>query len=315
VDAIEVKIFTGSSNPQLAAKIAAYLNTRVGDSQLKHFADGEIWFKYNENIRGCDVFLVQSTQPPAEHWMELLIMIDAAKRSSAKRITAVIPYFGYARQDRKDQPRVAITAKLVADLIDAAGADRVLTMDLHAAQIQGYFNLPFDHLYASAVFMEYFKSKNVPNLCIVAPDIGAMKMARAYSDTLGASLAVVDKRRPTQNISEVMNIIGEVAGYNVLLVDDMIDTGGSLTQAAYAVKKAGAKEIYACCTHGLLSGNAVERIDQSPISEFIMTDTVPMREGIKSEKIHILTASRLIGESIRRIYHEESISSLFISQK
>ncbi|MCX6639019.1 MAG: ribose-phosphate pyrophosphokinase [bacterium] len=310
-----MKIFTGSSNPQLAAKIATYLNTRVGDSQLKHFSDGEIWFKYNENIRGCDVFLMQSTQPPAEHLMELLIMIDAAKRSSAKRITAVIPYFGYARQDRKDQPRVAITAKLVADLVDAAGADRVLTMDLHAAQIQGFFNIPFDHLYASAIFMEFFKSKEIPELCVVAPDIGAMKMARAYADTLGASLAVVDKRRPSQNISEVMNIIGDVKGFNILLVDDLIDTGGSLTQAAVAMKAAGAKDIYACCTHGLLSGDAVERIEKSPICEFVMTDTVPMRQGVKSEKIRILTASKLIGESIRRIYNEESISSLFINQK
>lgn len=310
-----MKIFTGSSNPQLAAKIAAYLNTRLGDCEIKQFSDGEIWFKYNENIRGCDVFLVQSTQPPAEHLMELLIMLDAAKRSSAKRITAVIPYFGYARQDRKDRPRVAITAKLVADLLAAAGADRVLTMDLHAAQIQGFFNIPFDHLYASAIFMNYYEAKGIPDLAVVAPDIGSMKMARAYAEFLGAPLAVVDKRRPTQNVSEVMTIIGDVKDHNILMVDDLIDTGGSLTLAAQAIKKLGAKDIYACCTHGVLSGNAVEKIEKSPICEFVLTDTIPMRTGVKSEKIRILTASKLIGESIRRIFHEESISSLFINQR
>ena len=238
-----MKIFSGSSNPHLAQKIAEYLNTRVGDSTLKRFSDGELWFKYNENIRGCDVFLVQSTHPPAEHLMELLIMLDAAKRSSAKRITAVIPYFGYARQDRKDRPRVAITAKLVADLLAAAGADRVLTMDLHAAQIQGFFNIPFDHLYASAIFIDHYKTKKIPNLVIVAPDIGSMKGARFYAEYLGAGLAVVDKRRPTQNVSEVMNVIGEVKDKNILMVDDLVDTGGSITQAAKAVRELGAKDI------------------------------------------------------------------------
>ena len=310
-----MKIFTGSSNPQLAAKIAAYLNVAIGDVEFKRFSDGEIWFKYNENIRGCDVFLIQSTQPPAEHLMELLIMLDAAKRASAKRITAVIPYFGYARQDRKDRPRVAITSKLVADLLVTAGADRMLTMDLHAAQIQGFFNIPFDHLYASAIFLNFYKSKNIKDLAIVAPDIGAMKMARAYSDYLGAPLAVVDKRRPTQNVSEVLNIIGEVKDRNILMVDDMVDTGGSLALAAEALKGRGAKDIYACCTHGVLSGNAIEKIEKSPIREFVLTDTLPMRQGVKSKKIQILTASELIGESIRRIYNEESISSLFIDQR
>ncbi len=310
-----MKIFTGSSNTELAAKIAGYLNTRLGDSELKRFSDGEIWFKYNENIRGCDVFLVQSTQPPAEHLMELLIMLDAAKRSSAKRITAVIPYFGYARQDRKDRPRVAITAKLVADLLAAAGADRVLTMDLHAPQIQGFFNIPFDHLYASAIFSEFYATKKIPDLVVVAPDIGSMKMARFYADYLNATLAVVGKRRPAQNVSEVMNVIGEVKDRNVLMVDDMVDTGGSLALAAEAVKKMGAKKIYACCTQGVLSGNAVERIENSHINEFVMTDTIPMRPGVKSKKIKVLTASKLIGESIRRIYNEESISSLFVNQR
>ncbi|TKJ40383.1 ribose-phosphate pyrophosphokinase [candidate division LCP-89 bacterium B3_LCP] len=310
-----VKIFTGSSNPQLASRIAAYLNTRIGDSKLKKFTDGELWFKYNENIRGCDVFLVQSTLPPAENLMELLIMLDAAKRSSAKRITAVIPYFGYARQDRKDQPRVAITAKLVADLLATAGADRVLTMDLHAAQIQGFFNVPFDHLYASAIFMDFYRTKNIPDLAVVAPDIGAMKLARAYSNYLDAPLAVVDKRRPTPNVSEVMNVIGDVKDRNVLMVDDLVDTGGSLTQAAKAIRKLGAKDIYACCTHAILSGNAVDKIEKSPICEFVATDTVPEKPEMKNSKIKILTASKLIGESIRRIFNEESISSLFVNQR
>jgi ribose-phosphate pyrophosphokinase len=310
-----VKIFSGSSNSLLAQKIAEYLNTRVGDSTLKRFSDGELWFKYNENIRGCDVFLVQSTHPPAEHLMELLIMLDAAKRSSAKRITAVIPYFGYARQDRKDRPRVAITAKLVADLLASAGADRVLTMDLHAAQIQGFFNIPFDHLYASALFIDFYKSKRIKDLAIVAPDIGSVKGARFYSEYLGASLAVVDKRRPTQNVSEVMNVIGEVEDKNVLMVDDLVDTGGSITQAAEAVRARGAKDIYACCSHGVLSGNAIEKIEKSPICEFVTTDTIPMRPEMKGKKFKVLSACNIIGESIRRIFNEESISSLFVNQR
>ncbi len=310
-----MKIFSGSSNPQLAARIAEYLNTRVCDSQLKRFSDGELWFKYNENIRGCDVFLVQSTHPPAEHLLELLIMIDAAKRSSARRITAVIPYFGYARQDRKDQPRVAITSKLVADLLTAAGADRVLTMDLHAAQIQGFFNIPFDHLYASAIFMDFYKAKKIPHLMLVAPDVGSIKISRAYSEYLGAPLAIVDKRRPTQNVSEVMNVIGDVAGCNILMVDDMIDTGGSLTRAAEAVRQKGGKDIYTACTHGLLSGAAIEKIEKSPICELALTDSVPLRPGIECEKINVLSASALFGEAIRRIHYEESISSLFVDHR
>jgi len=310
-----VKIFSGSSNPHLAVRIAEYLNTRVCDSQLKRFSDGELWFKYNENVRGCDVFLVQSTHPPAEHLMELLIMIDAAKRSSARRITAVIPYFGYARQDRKDQPRVAITSKLVADLLTAAGADRVLTMDLHAAQIQGFFNIPFDHLYASAIFMEFYKAKAIPDLVVVAPDVGSIRLNRAYSEYLGAPLAIVDKRRPTQNVAEIMNVIGEVAGHNILMVDDMVDTGGSLTRAAAALKKLGVKDIYVACTHGVLSGDAAQKIEKSPLKEFALTDTIPLRPDIKSDKFKVLTASQLFGEAIRRIHYEESISSLFVNHR
>ena len=310
-----MKIFSGSSNPHLAARIAEYLNTRVCDSQLKRFSDGELWFKYNENIRGCDVFLVQSTQPPAEYWMELLIMIDAAKRSSARRITAVIPYFGYARQDRKDQPRVAITSKLMADLLVAAGADRVLTMDLHAAQIQGFFNIPFDHLYGSAIFMEFYRAKAIPDLVVVAPDVGSIRIARAYSEYLGAPLAIVDKRRPTQNVSEVMNIIGAVAGHNVLMLDDMVDTGGSLARAADALHKMGVKDIYVGCTHGVLSGDAITKLEKSPIKEMALTDTIPLRTDIKSSKIMVLSAASLFGEAIRRIHYEESISSLFVNHR
>jgi ribose-phosphate pyrophosphokinase len=310
-----VKLFSGSSNPQLAASIGEYLSLNISDSQLNRFADGELWFKYNENIRGCDVFLIQSTHPPAEHLVELLIMIDAAKRSSARRITAVIPYFGYARQDRKDQPRVAITAKLVADLLTAAGADRVLTMDLHAAQIQGFFNIPFDHLYASAIFFDYYKSKEIPDLVMVAPDIGSIKIARAYSDFLGTPLAIADKRRVTPNQAEVMNLIGEVEGRNVLMVDDMIDTGGSLTKAAEKLRKEGAKEIYAACTHGLLSGDAIKRLEDSPINELVLTDSIPLKPGVASAKIKVLTASRLFAEAIRRTHYEESISSLFVNHR
>lgn len=242
-------------------------------------------------------------------------MIDAAKRSSARRITAVIPYFGYARQDRKDQPRVAITSKLVADLLTAAGADRVLTMDLHAAQIQGFFNIPFDHLYASAIFMDFYRAKKIPNLVVVAPDVGSIKIARAYGQYLGAPIAIVDKRRPAQNVSEVMNVIGEVAGHNVLMVDDMIDTGGSITRAAETIRQKGGMEIYAACTHGLLSGDAVDKIEKSPIGELVLTDTIPLKPEIKSEKIKVLTASALFGEAIRRIHYEESISSLFVDHR
>ncbi|RJP80380.1 MAG: ribose-phosphate pyrophosphokinase [Candidatus Zixiibacteriota bacterium] len=299
----------------MAAKIAEYLNTRVCDSQLKRFSDGELWFKYNENIRGCDIFLVQSTHPPAEHLMELLIMIDAARRASARRITAVMPYFGYARQDRKDQPRVAITAKLVADLLIAAGVDRILTMDLHAAQIQGFFNLPVDHLYASAIFMDYYRTKLIPDLVVVAPDVGSIKMARAYSEYLGAPLAIVDKRRPTQNVAQVMNVIGDVAGRNVLMIDDLIDTGGSLTGAAETLRERGSGDIYAACTHGVLSGGALEKIEKSPIVEMALTDSIPLRPDQQSDKIKVLTASQLFGESIRRIHYEESISSLFVDHR
>jgi ribose-phosphate pyrophosphokinase len=276
------------------------------------FSDGEIWIKFNENIRGNDVFLIQSLYPPAEHILELLFMIDAAKRASAKRITAVIPYFCYARQDRKDQPRVAISARVIADLITKVGADRVLTMDLHAAQIQGFFSIPLDHLYASYLFVDYFRQKKIPELKLAAPDIGAVKMAGYYAQRMDAELIVVDKRRPRPNEAYVQSVIGEVEGRNVVILDDLVDTAGSLCAAAQALKERGAKKIFACCSHGLLSGNAMERIEASPISELVITDSVPLRAKKVPKKIKVISTAPMVGEAIKRIHFEQSISSLFV---
>ena len=304
------RIFSGSSNPELAKKIVDYLKLSPGEVDLKRFSDGEIWVKYKENIRGRDVYVVQSTHPPAENLMELLIMIDAAKRASACRITAVIPYFGYARQDRKDQPRVAVTAKLVANLIAGAGADRVITMDLHAAQIQGFFDIPFDHLYASPIFSGLFQNYN-SSLVVVSPDIGGIKMARSYAKRINSNLAVIDKRRPTPNKAEVMNIIGEVEDQDVLLVDDLIDTGGTFVSAIKALKEKGAKQIFGAITHPLLSGNAIEKIENSEITKLYVTDSIPVSHRISSPKIVVKTASGLLAEAIIRTHDDESISSLF----
>ena len=305
-----IMIFSGSSNPGLAKKIAEYLGITLGNVELKRFSDGELWVKYKENIRGGDVFIIQSTNPPSENFLELLIMLDAAKRSSASTVTAVIPYFGYARQDRKDQPRVAITAKLVSNLITKAGADRVIAMDLHAAQIQGFFDIPSDHLYASTVFMDIWK-KNEDNLVVVSPDIGGIKLARAYSRRLNVPLVVIDKRRPKQNKAEVMNIIGDVNGKDVLLVDDIIDTGGTFVSAIEALKEAGANKIFGAVTHPILSGDAVENIENSSITKLYVTDSVPLKKDIKTTKIIVKTASGLLSEAIRRTHNHESISSLF----
>lgn len=302
-------IFSGSSNKELTTKICAYLNLPIGRIELRRFSDGEIWAKYMDNVRGRDVYIVQSTHPPAENLMELLIMIDAAKRASAKRVTAVIPYFGYARQDRKDQPRVAITAKLVANLITVAGADKVITIDLHAPQIQGFFDIPFDHLYASPVFTVLFKDK-VSNMAVVSPDIGGIKLARSYANRLDANLVVIDKRRPKHNVAEVMNIIGEVKDRNVLLVDDLIDTGGTFISAVKALKERGAKEVYAAISHPLLSGEAVSRIENSDINTLYVTDSIPLK-NITSKKIVVRSASNLLAEAILRSNKNESISSLF----
>ncbi len=304
-----IKIFSGRSNPDLAEKIAHEIGEPLGEREIINFSDGEIWVKYSDNIRGSDVFIIQCTFPPAENLMELLIMIDAAKRASASRVTAVIPYFGYARQDRKDQPRVAITSKLVANLLTEAGAERVLTMDLHAAQIQGFFDIPVDHLYSSAVFVKHFKEMKIPNLVVVSPDVGGIKFARAYATRLDADLVLIDKRRPKANVAEVVNIIGDVKGKNVLIVDDLIDTAGTFTAAVNALKAAGATEIYGACTHPVFSGNAVERIEKSAIKKLIISDTVPLKR--ESSKIEVKSVSRLFAEAIRRTYQNESISSLF----
>lgn len=302
------RIFSGTSNPIFSQKVTEYLGLSPGSVDIMRFSDGEIWAKYKENIRGRDVYIIQSTHPPAENLMELLIMIDAAKRSSARRVTAVIPYFGYARQDRKDQPRVSLAAKLMTNLIVTAGADRVITMDLHAAQIQGFFDIPLDHIYASPVFTSLFKEKN-ENLIVVSPDTGGIKMARSYAKRITADLAVIDKRRPRANQTEVMNIIGDVEGKDVLLIDDLIDTAGTFISAIEALRKNGANKIFGAVTHPLLSGNAIERICNSELDSLYVTDSIPLEEDC--EKIKIRTASELFAEAIIRQHNNESISSLF----
>ncbi len=305
----EPLIFSGTSSLELTVKICEYLGLQQGVIDEKKFSDGEIWVKFKENIRGRDVYIIQSTQPPAENLMELLIMLDAAKRASAKRVTAVIPYFGYARQDRKDQPRVSISAKLVANLITVAGADRVITMDLHAAQIQGFFDIPFDHLYASPIFTVLFKEK-VEDLIVVSPDIGGIKLARSYANKLNAEFVVIDKRRPDHNVVEIMNLIGDVEDKNVLLVDDLIDTGGTFVAAVNALKKNRAKKVYGVATHPLFSGEAIKNIEASDIEKLYVTDSIPLKNN-KSSKIVVRTASGLFAEAIIRSNRNESISSLF----
>ena len=307
-----LRLFTGSANRELAEAVCASLGTELGDASVDQFADGETCVKINENIRGTDIFIFQPTHPPATNLMELLVMIDAARRASAGRVTAVIPYFGYQRQDRKDQPRVPITAKLVANLITTAGADRVMAMDLHSAQIQGFFDIPFDHLYAAPVLVDYFMNLRIPNLITVAPDIGSVKMARAYAKRLGVGLAVVDKRRPRPDAVEMMNVIGEVEGKNVVIFDDVVSTGSTLVEAAEALKRAGAKEIYAACTHGILCGDAVEKIRHSSVRELVVTDSIPHDQARLAPTIKVLSVAGLLGEAIRRIHDEESLSSLFI---
>ncbi|MFC1562627.1 ribose-phosphate diphosphokinase [candidate division KSB1 bacterium] len=306
-----LKIFSGSSNLFLAKKIADYIGISLGSAEISNFSDGEIKIKFNENIRGTDVFLVQSTYPPADNLMELLIMLDAAKRASAKRVTAVIPYYGYARQDRKDKPRVSITAKLVANLITIAGADRILTMDLHSSQIQGFFDIPFDHLYASINFFECIKEMNLENVVVVSPDLGSVKMSRAYAKRFDAALAILDKRRPKPNSAEIVNVIGDVEGKNVIIVDDMVDTGGTILKAVKTLKEEGAKGINIFCTHPVLSGDAVQKLKDSEIKSFMVSDTIPLDDNKKIDKINVISVANLFGEAILRIYREESISSLF----
>jgi len=309
-----IKIFSGNANVPLAREICNSLDIPLGKANVKKFSDGEIQLEIEENVRGMDVFIVQSTCTPVNvSLMELLIMMDAIKRASAERITAVIPYYGYARQDRKVAPRVPITAKLVADLITTAGADRILTIDLHAGQIQGFFNIPVDHLYAAPVMVEFIKSKFANNLVIVSPDAGGVERARAFAKRLGASLAIIDKRRTKPNESNVMNIIGEIKGTTALLLDDMVDTAGTLTQAANALLKEGAAKVVACCTHPVLSGTAIEKISKSGLQQMVVTDTIPLREDAKScKKISVLSVARLLGEAIKRIHNNDSVSSLFV---
>ncbi len=309
----KLSIFSGNAHPELAKDICKYLKVKLSDAAVERFSEGEIRVKINENARGKDVFVVQPTcPPPNDNLMELLIMIDALKRASANRLTAVIPYFGYARQDRKDQPRVPITAKLVANLLTTAGADRILTMDLHAGQIQGFFDIPVDHLFAIGVFKDYFEKLNVKDLVMVSPDVGGIKMARAYAKRLAAGLAIIDKRRDSPEKTEVMHILGEVKGKNAIIVDDLIATGSSLIEAVEALKRAGAKCIRAAISHGVLSGPAIERIDKcKDLDELLITDSIPLDNNRKHPRIKVLSVADLLGEAIKRIHNEESVSSLF----
>lgn len=311
-----LKLFSGNSNRDLAVKMADYLNISIGEAEVYNFSDGETFINIKENVRGYDIFLMQSTSNPVDkNLMELLIMIDAMRRASAKRITAVIPYYGYARQDRKTASRVPITAKLVANIITTAGADRVLSMDLHAGQIQGFFDIPVDHLYAVPVLVDYIKGKNIDpdKIVIVSPDAGAVERSREFAKHLGANLAIIDKRRVKANVAEIMNVIGDVKGKVAIMLDDMIDTAGTITQGASAIYEKGATEIIAMATHGVLSGEAMAKIDASPIKELIITDTISQKNRNDiSKKIKILSVSSLLGEAIKRIYDEDSVSSLFI---
>lgn len=306
------KLFSGSANPEFAKKVGDYLGMCVSDATLNKFSDGEISVQITQSVRGQDVYIIQPTCAPTnDNLMELLIMIDALKRSSAKSINAVIPYYGYARQDRKAAPRVPISAKLVADLLEKAGINRVVTIDLHAAQIQGFFNIPADNLFGSILFVNYIKSKNLKNPIIASPDIGGVARARQYADKLGYDLVIVDKKREKANESQVMNIIGDVKGKDVILVDDMVDTAGTLVKAAEVLKEKGANSVMACCTHGVLSGPAYDRVANGVLDELVISDTIPTKKNAK--KITVLTASSIIGEAIRRIHNNESVNSIFNS--
>ena len=313
----ELVLTSGRANPRLSQEIAESLGMRLAETEVTEFSDGEVFVQVNENVRGADVFVIQPTcHPVNRNIMELLIMIDALKRASAFRITAVIPYYGYGRQDRKVQPRVPITAKLVADLITAAGAHRVLTMDLHAGQIQGFFNIPVDHLFAAPVLLQYLQDRRVQgtwkDLVVVSPDAGGVERARAFAKRLGTSLAIMDKRRTGANEAKIMHVIGEVRDRDVVLLDDMIDTAGSITQAVQALRGEGARRILASCTHAVLSGQALERLERSDIEEVVVTNTIPLRDDQTCKKITVLSVAPLLGEAIRRIHTETSVSSLFV---
>ncbi len=310
-----LQVFTGTANRSLAERMCEHLNVRLGNASVTRFPDTEIRVKIEDDVRGADAFVVQSTCPPVnENLMELVLLIDPLRRASAERITAVIPYYGYARQDRKDEGRVPISAKLVANMITTAGADRVLCLDLHAAQLQGFFDLPVDHLYASPVLTRYFRRLQIPDLVVVAPDVGSSKLARGYSKRLGAGLAIVDKRRVTDRDTEVLTVIGDVKGKNILLIDDMISTAGSIAAAAKSVHKLGAKEVYLAATHPILCGNAMERLDEAPVRQVVVTDTIPIPEKNARPYLKVLSVARLLGEAVMRIHHAESISRLFDSE-
>jgi len=305
------KLISGNANRGLAEEIAKHLGVELCRMTLTRFADGEIFVRIDENVRGADVFIVQPTNPPAENILELLLLMDAAKRASAARITAVIPYFGYARQDRKDQPRVAISAKLMANMVSGAGADRVLAIDFHQHQLQGFFDLPVDHLYAAPVFVSHYRQKQFTDLCVVASDVGGAKMARGFAKRLNASLAIIDKRRTSANVAEAVNVVGEVEGRDCIIPDDMIDTGGTMTEAVYALKRLGAGKIYICATHPLLSGPACQRLSEAPVEEIAVTNTVAIPNERKFEKLTVLSIAPLLAKAIGYTHGDLSVSSLF----
>ena len=307
-----LKLISGGANRELGEEVSNYLRVPLANVEISRFSDGEIYVQIKESVRGADVFVMQSLSSPVnDNIMELLVMMDALKRSSANSITVVVPYYAYARQDRKVQPRVPISAKLFADLITVAGASRIMSMDLHAGQIQGFFDIPVDHLYSLPIMLDYIKKLNVDDLVIVSPDAGGVERARHFAKILGCSIAIIDKRRPKPNVSQVMHIIGEVENKTAIIVDDLVDTAGTLTNAAKALDENGAKAVYACCTHPVLSGPAIDRINNSPIIELAVTNTIKFSSNVRSNKIKVLSVGAIIGEAIRRIYHRESISALF----
>lgn len=308
----KLKIFTGNANPDLAHDIARYLGTTVGQSEVRRFKDGEINIRIGETVRGADVFVVQPTSAPTDtHLLELLIMIDAFKRASAKEVAAVIPYYGYARQDRKTQPRDPISAKLVANILTAAGADRVLTMDLHAGQIQGFFDIPVDNLRGMPILADYFQRKEFDDVVVVSPDVGGVSRAREFANRLDCSLAIVDKRRPAPNVAEATNVIGDIEGKTAIIIDDIIDTAGTICEAVRVLVERGAKEVYACCSHPVLSPPATERLAESPVKEVVVTNSIPLPAEKQLEKVKVLSVASLFGEAIRRIFEELSVSKLF----
>jgi ribose-phosphate pyrophosphokinase len=310
----EIKLFTGNANPPLAQQIAGYLRTELGEALISTFSDGEVQVMINENVRCLDIFIIQPTCAPVnDNLIELLLMIDAFKRASAKRITAVMPYYGYARQDRKTQPRVPISARLIADLLTAAKVDRILTIELHAGQIQGFFNIPVDNLYTIGVFLDYFKQTKTNDIVIVSPDAGGVERASKYAKKLGSSIAIIDKRRDAPNVSHAMNVVGDVKGLDAIIIDDLVDTAGTITQAALALKEKGARRVLSACTHAVLSGPAIERINNSVVDELVVTNTIPINSKLEQcNKLKVLSVASLLGEAIVRIHKGTSVSSLFL---